>query len=488
MRDLAAVGGARLRLWCALSCVLLFLVFDHAQAQPVPSDVANRVARSVVEITASRCSDGPNRTGTGFAFKHPAQIVTAHHVVAGCDAFQVFFERAPGSPTLGATVTKVLPHSDLALLKVVGPPSIPALSLRLRPINPNALLVAIGYSLQQPTLSNLDVGISIGSAVLSSFLPTPLQAELKAKTRIDLDSRIIRFKSHLEPGMSGGPIADSAGNVVAIVAGGLKNGTVPASWGWPASLLTSLIESNIPVVSLVEAPATLFTSTKGTTPGRTQTCGSLAFTYTGTLRYGEIWPTADNPQVIKDVATISTLSQQEIDRLKFDIWRHVDSGATVAVPADIQLAEAGQRCVARSRSRKFEQIVQGEVAISPQQVQFMTQRFEQETVSQYSGYVWQRDFYLTAPGPTTRSDGLVVNRKGVYGVSLTQPKAAHVSETLMARGGSVVGVAAINHDYGPQYQPCFATPKSQACMQVRAEIMEFIHFVLAVQLSTYPVY
>ncbi|WP_375236428.1 S1 family peptidase [Burkholderia pseudomallei] len=124
-------------------------------AEPVPSEVAAQVARSVVEITAFQCTDGNSRTGSGFVFQKPNQIVSDYHVVQGCGAFRVYFERAPGAPTKNATIARVLPKSDLALLNVSDPPNVPALDVERHPVQPDELYVAIGYSLPSRTWTSV---------------------------------------------------------------------------------------------------------------------------------------------------------------------------------------------------------------------------------------------------------------------------------------------------------------------------------------------
>jgi hypothetical protein len=286
--------------------------------------------------------------------------------------------------------------------------------------------------------------------------------------------------------MSGGPIVDAEGKVVAIVAGGLKNGTVPASWGWPASQLRSLLASTAVLSNPSRPTSALFSMTKDTSARERRQCGGLEFSKGSTLGYNEILNAADDGNAVRRIAAISARPQSVIDQFRFDVWRHRGSGAAVVVPEGVDLVVTANGCVARSGP--FEEIVRGEAAANPAQVQDLTMRFEVEILAKFSNYNWQSDGYLTMIGPTTRADGLVVNRKGAVGVSLSLPRQAHIAETLMARGGTVVGIFAINNNYGPQYQPCIYAPNSAECGRVADELTEFAKFVLAVQLSTYPVY
>lgn len=470
-------GLAQLALAVSFAC--------PAIADPVPPSVADRVAQSVVELTSSDCDDGRSRTGSGFVFQSSNQIVTAHHVVAGCRTFAVFFERADGRTYRGAVLAKALPRSDLAMLTVSGP-NVRGLSLQNRPAQAGDMLSAIGYSLQQPTLGDLDVNVSIGASKLSDFLPPQLAQDLRVGTQIDLNAEVVRLKSPLEPGMSGGPIVDAEGKVVAVVAGGLRDGTVPASWGWPAPMLSALLGAQGPTTGPSRVSPTLFSMTKDTSPRDTRQCGGLQFYRANTLSYGEVLRVADDSDAVRRIAAISARPQNVIDRFRFDIWRHRASGAAVAVPAGVSLQAVGDRCIARLGP--LEEVIQGEPAAGPQDVQQATARFELQIAQEFREYAWQQDAFLGPGWPMTRADGLVVNRKGAIGLSLTQPKQAHFTETLMARGGTVVSISAINRNYGPQYQPCIYMPASAECARVAEELTNFARFVLAVQLSTYSVF
>ena len=337
--------------------------------------------------------------------------------------------------------------------------------------------------MNQPSLGDLDVKISIGDSTLAQMLPPEVRAEVGKSTSIDVSARVLRFSRHLLPGMSGGPVIDANGEVIAVVAGGLKNGTVPVSWGWPATHLPNLLTASHSGTGTV-APSTLFSTTKDLTSKEVKRCGALEFIKLRRATFGEIAKTADDPVGLFNIALASGRPRVEIDAYEFDIWTHRVSGATVAVPADTALVDTGEFCIARSESGLLEQRIMGAFAATQYEVQTVAVRFEQ--LMARPGQWFGLDPVLTI-GPQLRADGFVVNRKGAMGVPFGANTAIHFFETLMARGGTFVGIMTYNNRMR-QYQMCTANPAAYGCSEVLDELAQWTRFLLATRLSTYPVY
>ena len=357
---------------------------------------AQTVAKSVVAITATRCADGSSRTGTGFLYQSPNQIVTAHHVVGGCKDFSLWFERAPGQPTVSAHITRVLMKSDLALLALDRAPVATSTLRQAQAVDFNDSLKAIGYPVNQPTLSDQDVNFSIGNDRLRQMLPPENLRELSSSA-LDLDARIYRFKSALYPGMSGGPIFDTLGNVVAIVAGGLKSGAVAASWGWPVTLLADLIGSRDPLDSAINLSQIYYTYAQRGSATERQRCGNIDFVRIARRSFGAMSRTADNPDRLQYTAAISMRPLSEINAIEFDIWTDVNSGATVAVPADNDLQVRNGLCVAASKTGPFVQLIWGTPA--GDNAVAAANEFEQRFMSPIAvpNYGYGVDWALTLP-------------------------------------------------------------------------------------------
>ena len=219
-----------------------------AQAQPEPSfAVRQQALRSVVRITANDCADNVARSGSGFTLEQAGQIVTAHHVVGGCSSVLVRYEGATaGTPALkNATIVRVLPTGDLALLRVADPPAVPALRrASAGQADRGNAFFGLGYQNGQISAGDVKVTFSSGNARLDSILTPEIIVELqKIQSPIDVHRNVLRFNTALQPGMSGGPIVDANGAVIGIVAGGLKAGAAPASWGWPSESIPDLFVS-----------------------------------------------------------------------------------------------------------------------------------------------------------------------------------------------------------------------------------------------------
>lgn len=479
-RSYVNVLSATATVWCCTASSALL------QVSP---DVADKVADAVVEISARNCSGLPHeRVGTGFAFGSADQIVTARHVIAGCGEVELWYERTPNQPRRSASIVRVLVNHDLALLHVDQPPNQAALLVAGK-VDRAEPLKAIGYAVGQPTLGDLDLSLSIGSNILRDMLPSENRAEISG-TGIDLGSTIYRFSRPLYPGMSGGPIFDSDGNVVAIVAGGLKSGAVAASWGWPASLLASLQNSQDSTTSAANASATQFAYAGRSGPQPSVRCGGLDFEQSARVSFAEIAASSDNSLRLDTTVNFSARPRQEIEKLQFDIWIHRPSGATVVVPANAELQENGDSCVAHSDDGLFDLVVWGTPASTPDEVQHASLSFETDLMvpSAIPNIGYYPDQVLSFNGPQFRQDGLVINRKAFFiGKQALGPgkfRAIHQFETVMARGGSFVGVATINK----QVDQCWNGNQFGLCSFDPNYLEEWAHFVLATQMSTYPIF
>jgi len=104
------------------------------------------------------------------------------------------------------------------------------------------------------------------------------------------------------------------------------------------------------------------------------------------------------------------------------------------------------------------------------------------------------NFGMPVPALQFRENGMVFFRKG-----FTQPKQpftgpatpmAHSFETLVAKAMTFLGVGTINDDLPAQLGPCvqFGAIEQPQCAPALRHLKEWTHFILATQLSTYPLY
>ena len=178
-----------------------------ADAGKAPPDAAAayRVARpSLVTIASVRTGqDGPEQsTGAGVVVSAQGAVLTALHVVAGAGSIEVTFSDGTRST---ARVQDQEPASDIAVL---APEQLP-----------QVVVPAV-----------LGGGAQVGDAVFALGHPLGLTGSLSAgvvsavgrTVRVSSDltlKDLIQFDAAVNPGNSGGPLLNKAGQVVGIVTG-----------------------------------------------------------------------------------------------------------------------------------------------------------------------------------------------------------------------------------------------------------------------------
>ena len=167
--------------------------------------VAAAVGPSVVTVSAT-VSDGQlagEAVGTGVVISTDGEILTNAHVVAGAEEVHVRFS-GNTEPT-PATVIASDPDNDLALLRVDIDAELPAATLA----DPASIkigdpVVAIGFAL------DLD-----GDPTVTAGIVSALDRTLSISTTEALDG-LIQTDAAISSGNSGGPLVNSAGQVIGI--------------------------------------------------------------------------------------------------------------------------------------------------------------------------------------------------------------------------------------------------------------------------------
>lgn len=160
------------------------------------------VTASAVPASAAPESKAPEKNdrrvsfGTGFFVTAQGHLVTNAHVVESCSAISV---KGDGLPQRLAVLLASDKSNDFALLKVDGsPPAIADIRFGIRLGEPVA---AFGYPLTNvlATSGNFTLG------------------NVTALAGVADDARHLQISAPIQPGNSGGPLLDEAGNVVGIV-------------------------------------------------------------------------------------------------------------------------------------------------------------------------------------------------------------------------------------------------------------------------------
>ncbi len=175
---------------------------------PVAAQVYQAVAPSVVHIDVGILgTDGIQQqaSGTGVVLDQNGTILTALHVVKNALTIDVIF--ADGTDST-ASMTASQPERDIAVLRAVSPPAnLPPATLgNPRFLSPGDQAIVIGdpFGLRDTITSGTISGLD------RSFLPPGNSNPMTG---------LIQFDAAVNPGNSGGPLLNSAGEVVGIVTG-----------------------------------------------------------------------------------------------------------------------------------------------------------------------------------------------------------------------------------------------------------------------------
>ena len=175
-------------------------------------------ASAATEFTAPKqvaAKDGPgggpakpgrtgNSSGTGFVISATGQIITNHHVIDGCVG-DIKGNLTGGAPAVLRVVSKDAAN-DLALLQGPADQFKSFAKIRDRTIRSGDAVTAIGFPLHGLLTSDFTVTTGIVSSL----------------SGLKNDSRMLQISAAVQPGNSGGPLIDSGGQIVGMIAAKLN--------------------------------------------------------------------------------------------------------------------------------------------------------------------------------------------------------------------------------------------------------------------------
>ena len=175
-------------------------------APPAPKPVAPKpvVATVPAPDQSSKPTKMVDKSGTGFVVSATGHVVTNQHVVDGCVGD--IHGNLSGEPPVNLRVVSTDETNDLALLQAPAASFKEVAVIRDKAIHPGDGVVAIGYPFHGLLTSDFTVTTGIVSS-LSGILN---------------DTRYLQISAAVQPGNSGGPLLDSAGQIVGMVAAKLN--------------------------------------------------------------------------------------------------------------------------------------------------------------------------------------------------------------------------------------------------------------------------
>jgi S1-C subfamily serine protease len=172
----------------------------RAAALIAPSIV--RIRGDILEAKGTQVGDDDFGVGTGVVIKDDGTILTNLHVVAAAPRLVVTFADGLESP---AVIVSAQRDKDLAVLKPLNIPDDlqPATLGSSQNLSPGDDVVAVGFP--------FGLGASVSAGVISGLNRTFKPAEGPPLTGL------IQFDAAANPGNSGGPLVNMAGEVLGIV-------------------------------------------------------------------------------------------------------------------------------------------------------------------------------------------------------------------------------------------------------------------------------
>lgn len=340
---------------------LLILIFI---SQGVYSQDLSVLNSSVVKVVYS-CQDiGKAKSGTGFVWKKDNQIITALHLVTGnCANGSIYiFIPTNNNYTKGdfykAKIIKILKSADLALLEV-NIPKLKPLSSISSDLFIKQNVDVIGYPLGAPSKRSIQLTIPFNeSKKLRPNLPPSIISELN-KLNFSPDIEVVHFQGSLLPGLSGAPIFNNKGQIVAIGNGGLNRGQVGISWGIPSSKIIDLenstedisgIDNNFGKASEIAFSSELqidinslgedfLIKEKEILRKDMFTIQNLEFYKVAKKSFSEILKYSNDQAAL--VALINLFQKTDLTKAEFDIYRNFETGATFVLPVDYKIIKKG---------------------------------------------------------------------------------------------------------------------------------------------------
>jgi S1-C subfamily serine protease len=180
--------------------------------------VTNKVTPAIVDInTTVQTASGRTApaAGTGMILTSSGEVLTNNHVVEGATSISVTIAGKSGSHS--ARVLGVDPSADIALIQIEGVSGLPTVHLAS----------SSGLSVGQPVVAIGNAGGQGGAPTVTQGTITALDQSITAGDPTSAPeqlSGLIQTDAPIQPGDSGGALANAAGQVVGMITAGSTQG------------------------------------------------------------------------------------------------------------------------------------------------------------------------------------------------------------------------------------------------------------------------
>jgi S1-C subfamily serine protease len=202
------------------------------------SAVTTKVDPAIADITVTLADGSGTAAGTGMVVTSNGEVVTNNHVIAGAGSISV--QIAGTGTTYSATVLGYDVTDDVALLKLQGASGLATTSIGdSSNLSLGQSVVAIGNALGKG-------GTPAASAGSISALDRTITASSSETGTSESLAGMIEVSASIQPGDSGGALADANGNVVgmttaALVSGRLGGTTSTTAYAIPIATAMSVV-------------------------------------------------------------------------------------------------------------------------------------------------------------------------------------------------------------------------------------------------------
>ena len=172
--------------------------FGESIVNTACSDISNPES-SARDKSETNVSPKLSSTGSGFLVNANGYLLTNHHVANGCSNLKI---RDSSKIEHDVAVVATDARNDLALLKTIASVTLPAAAFRANSsVEAGENVVALGYPLAGVLAS--EVNVSFGYVSATAGLAD--------------DTSKMQISAPVQPGNSGGPLLDQAGNLIGVV-------------------------------------------------------------------------------------------------------------------------------------------------------------------------------------------------------------------------------------------------------------------------------